>query len=60
MVGAMTGMITSNKLDDSGAWESQLSPLVVVRPRDRDHLLHADCSDHGTGRLPAVAGVLLA
>ena len=32
MVGAMTGMITSNKLDDSGAWESNflLSLLFVL------------------------------
>ena len=32
MVGAMTGMITSNKLDESGAWESNflLSLLFVV------------------------------
>lgn len=32
MVGAMTGMITSNKLDDTGAWESNflLSLLFIV------------------------------
>ena len=51
MIGAMSGMITSNKLAEAGLWEERVSLLPVVRSGDLHSDFDCNSGNYGANRL---------